>query len=540
MLPNKNKKVNRAHIFLITISSFFIFASAANAECIYNGENFQVKDNPNQILSPIHRLYNTETGTHLYTKGITDANSVLGKYPEYEFTDVVPAFCAYYTYQEGLTPIYRTYNTRNGTHLYARGDVDLSYVLGKYPEYEFTDGIPAFYASLTPQPGLTPVFRLYNTQTGVHLYTKGDVDRNYILNKYSEYEFTDGIPAFYMHLTYDSGPPLIKYEGPLISVGLWSKSHIDAESDPFRITASKSFNITDCGSTLISSIPEGETARVKYVGSQGMLQTYNSNTPSIFTNTMNRVCLEASDGNNTDMIFDVNTPDNLSKGPYDRYRGKIKIQHSNTDDNYNLYQAVDFPDLDLANSKRRIWVINTLPLEQYMWGYGEMKGGVEEHSKALSVTARSYARWYIEYATKWADSADLTHPENGEGFDILSYSFSQIYSGYDYELKYPLVADSVKKTKGVIMKYGTEYVLGAYSSYTDGNTRAFPGYPYMVSVPDPYGKNSSMTTEQMVAAGNHMWGLSASGSVVLARDYGWSWDKILKYYYTGISIVKEY
>jgi peptidoglycan hydrolase-like amidase len=163
-------------------------------------------------------------------------------------------------------------------------------------------------------------------------------------------------------------------------------------------------------------------------------------------------------------------------------------------------------------------------LEQYLWGYGEMAGGVENHSKALIVAARSYARWWIEYATKW----DMA------GFDLIASPFNQIYNGYDYEIAHPLVADAAHKTNGILMKYGSEYVLGAYSSNTDGATRALAGYPYLVSVPDPYGKIDNP------APGNHMWGMSANGSLVLARDYSWQWSRILSYYYSKIDIVKEY
>ena len=48
----------------------------------------------------------------------------------------------------GLTPIYRLYNTKNGAYLYTRGDADRNHVLSTWPEFEFTDGFPAFYASL--------------------------------------------------------------------------------------------------------------------------------------------------------------------------------------------------------------------------------------------------------------------------------------------------------------------------------------------------------------------------------------------------------
>jgi len=46
----------------------------------------------------------------------------------------------------------------------------------------------------------TPIYRLYNTRTGVHLYTRGEADRDKILTKFPDFEFTDGVPAFYASL----------------------------------------------------------------------------------------------------------------------------------------------------------------------------------------------------------------------------------------------------------------------------------------------------------------------------------------------------
>jgi subtilisin family serine protease len=151
-------------------------------------------------LTPMYRLYNTSNGAYLYVRGAGDKAHVIGTWPVFEFTDGVAAFFAPLTAQEGLTPIYRLYNTLNGMYLYTRGDADMAHVIGTWPEFEFTDGVPAFYASLTAQEGLTPIYRLYNTSNGAYLYTRGDADRDHVINTWPVFEFTDGIPAFYAQL----------------------------------------------------------------------------------------------------------------------------------------------------------------------------------------------------------------------------------------------------------------------------------------------------------------------------------------------------
>ncbi len=151
-------------------------------------------------LTPIYRLYNTRTGTQLYTRGEADKNKILNKFKDFEFTDGAPAFYASLTERPGLTPIYRLYNTRTGAQLYTRGEADKNKILTKFKDFEFTDGTPAFYASLTDD-GTTPIYRLYNTRTGMQLYTRGETDKNKILTKFRDFEFTDDGPAFYASLT---------------------------------------------------------------------------------------------------------------------------------------------------------------------------------------------------------------------------------------------------------------------------------------------------------------------------------------------------
>ncbi len=96
-----------------------------------------------------------------------------------------------------LTPIYRVYNTTTGSHVYTRGAAERDLTLNTWSDFIFVDGGPAFYASLKSQPGLTPIYRVYNTATGGHVYTRGAAERDLTLNTWSDFIFVDGGPAFY-------------------------------------------------------------------------------------------------------------------------------------------------------------------------------------------------------------------------------------------------------------------------------------------------------------------------------------------------------
>lgn len=215
------------------------------------------------------------------------------------------------------------------------------------------------------------------------------------------------------------------------------------------------------------------------------------------------------------MIFDVYRSDS----PYDQYRGKMKIKY--TDDN-------------------NIWMINILPMEHYVWGMGETTGtGPKEHTKVMTTIFRTYGYWYATLtSTKWSTY----------GFRIRSDSGSQIYRGYDWETKYANIKKMAEETRGDIMMHDGEVAITPYSSWTDGHTRSFEerwgskDYPWCQSVKDKYGKHPTKGTQQLEDEGNHMVGLSANGSLVLAGDkYKWNYKKILKYYFThGADIVNKY
>ena len=390
------------------------------------------------------------------------------------------------------------------------------------------------YAKFLPQYNAYKKYQKYSDYGKYSKYSKYDVDKYDRYEKYGSKEYEDGYNRYKVFM--NDLTNVTTNLGPEIKVGLWSYSKDDLLSNSFQISANKQFKVTNCDSTIIGQIPIGQNAKVTYVsGSDGTLRVYNDSATITQTDVPTNICFESADGNNSDIIFDTNRPNST----YDHYRGKIKIEHSNTSDNQTQ-----------EGTSRRIWVINMLPLEQYVWGFGEIGGGVEQHSLAMIVTARTYARWYLQAGVnKWAE----------EGFNVLSTSGAQIYSGYDYEKDHPTIPALAKKTNGIIMKnQDGDIVLAAYSSWTDGRTRKYEDglfggscksatsgdtssiYPELSSVPDPYGKNPNLSTCALASAGNHMVGLSANGSLVLARDNGWSWTHILSYYYSKISIIKEY
>jgi stage II sporulation protein D len=139
-----------------------------------------------------------------------------------------------------------------------------------------------------------------------------------------------------------------------------------------------------------------------------------------------------------------------------RYRGRILV--------------------DVPNKKLR--AINTLPLQQYLYGVvpAEMPSGwLAAALEAQAVAARSYA---------------LASRKAGAPFDVYADGRSQAYLGVSAET--PAGKQAVDETAGQVLLWNGSVALTLFSSSTGGWTQsdadAFgaPGRPYLISVRDPY------------------------------------------------------
>ncbi|MBI4426078.1 MAG: hypothetical protein HY567_00725 [Candidatus Kerfeldbacteria bacterium] len=198
-----------------------------------------------------------------------------------------------------------------------------------------------------------------------------------------------------------------------------------------------------------------------------------------------------------------------------------------------------------APATSKLWVINELPIEQYLWGLAETTNRAPlEFVKTLVTAARSYALYHRLRATKHAD----------ENYHLNSTT-DQLYRGYNYEQRHPNIAVGTQATRGIVATHPSMVnekntigaIVAAYSSCTDGRTRSYverwggtPGlFPYLISVPDPDGLCTNQRWLQGLD-GNHMVGMSALGALRSVANQNLTYDAVLRYYYTGVSLLRAY
>ncbi|KKP58629.1 MAG: SpoIID/LytB domain-containing protein [Candidatus Moranbacteria bacterium GW2011_GWF2_34_56] len=327
-------------------------------------------------------------------------------------------------------------------------------------------------------------------------------------NRYKNYLNNSGISGGDLGEANLGGGPL----GPEITIGLWSYSRDDMRNSPFKIEANRDYKILNGDGALVGQIAAGTITRVTYE-SDGNMRIYDSATGNTIATSNREVFFEDAAGDNSAIIFDIYRPDS----DFDQYRGKVKLRYN--------------------TSSHIIWVINTLPMEHYVWGMGEITGtGDTDYNRVMTTSFRTYGYWKLKFSTKYAS----------DGFKVNATPGNQLYYGYDWETGHTRIRDAAIDTQGKIVMYKKQIAITPYSSWTDGRTRSFEerwgsdDYPWCQSVSDPYGKHPSKSTATLEAEGNHMVGLSAHGALNLADEHDWNWDRILRYYYNNIDIVKVY
>ncbi len=185
-------------------------------------------------------------------------------------------------------------------------------------------------------------------------------------------------------------------------------------------------------------------------------------------------------------------------------------------------------ELRYNGTKKRVWLINELPIETYLKGLAETShGSPMEYQKTMITAGRSFAYYY------------LTHPNTArtqEGFHVSAYSTDQVYLGYGWEARNTDQSLAVEETEGEIVEYQGTVAITPYFARSNGYTKDWSSvwwgdraYAKGVAVPCDAGKSQY----------GHGVGIAQSGAICLANE-GKTRDDILHHFFTGIDIVRHW
>jgi len=285
-------------------------------------------------------------------------------------------------------------------------------------------------------------------------------------------------------------------EEPQIRIAIFSP----ASGYRIKLKANKPYDVYLDGKLLVSKVADAQT-------------TY------LLDNDINMKFIPKSG----DTIFEIlSYEDRPSWKPevnYNKFRGKIEIRYS--------------------QKSKKIWVINELVLEEYLFGISEsVQGDPTEFLKAMLTASRSYSIFHIQNGGKYGKD---------EIFHLKNTSADQLYKGYGREEFASDIVKAVNETRGQVIYFKDAPIRGLFSSGAPVKTRGacavFGGefceskYDYLdggaISPEGATYKNSSCNSV------NHCVGLMADGARALAQG-GKTWQEIIKYYYLGVDIKKAY
>ena len=147
----------------------------------------------------VYRFFNTDTGVHFYTANETERDAVQ-QLENFSFEG------ASYSGVDPLTgagepvPVYRFFNTDTGVHLYTVSETERD-VVEDLNNFSFEG--EAFYAYETEVQGSIPIYRFYNPTTGAHFYTPSATERDSVENNLPEFQ-SEGIAYYALPDTVDN------------------------------------------------------------------------------------------------------------------------------------------------------------------------------------------------------------------------------------------------------------------------------------------------------------------------------------------------
>lgn len=150
----------------------------------------------------VYRFYNQGTGTHFYTASAEERDMVIATWPTI-YTYEGPAFMVFEAgwfppeEEPVRAPVQRFYNKLSKSHFYTTSAAEADMVRSMYPAVFAYDGVGfEAYSESSDYVPITPVYRFYNMKNGSHFYTISATEKAVVQIQMRDTYHYDGV-AFY-------------------------------------------------------------------------------------------------------------------------------------------------------------------------------------------------------------------------------------------------------------------------------------------------------------------------------------------------------
>ncbi|MEM8676375.1 MAG: hypothetical protein AAGF83_21295 [Cyanobacteria bacterium P01_G01_bin.67] len=148
----------------------------------------------------VYEFFRTDTQTQFYTTDEDERDFILENLPQYELEGV--SFVGVAPPEDGeditgLSPVYRLFNTISGVHLYTVDEGEKTFIEENLDNYVL-EGTP-YYSYDAPEEGTVPVYRFYNPTLDGHFYTTSTEEKDFFTES-PDYQIEGGSEgiAFYV------------------------------------------------------------------------------------------------------------------------------------------------------------------------------------------------------------------------------------------------------------------------------------------------------------------------------------------------------
>lgn len=143
----------------------------------------------------VYRFFDEETGVHFYTSSEVEKDNIVENLPNYNLEGVAYQVEDPLTGMNGANVVHRFRNQDTGIHIYTINEVERNFIAENLTNYEYEGEVFAAYTSQIE--GTIPVHRFYNSQLDAHFYTPSEAEREIVENDLPNYNY-EGI-AYYAY-----------------------------------------------------------------------------------------------------------------------------------------------------------------------------------------------------------------------------------------------------------------------------------------------------------------------------------------------------
>jgi len=145
----------------------------------------------------VFRFFDPSAGGHFYTTNVDEKNFVEENLANYTFEGETYEAVDITTGAESAEEVYRFFNPNTGVHLYTINEIERDSVIENLDNFNYEGS--TFYAYETQVEGSMPVYRFYEPTLGVHFYTPNEFEKDSVMENLDNYDF-EGIAYYAMPL----------------------------------------------------------------------------------------------------------------------------------------------------------------------------------------------------------------------------------------------------------------------------------------------------------------------------------------------------